>query len=71
MSFSNKCNFKRHVSSVHKGKKPYQCDMCDASFAQKQQLQIHIASVHERKKPYNCDMCDAKKRFAGTSWISS
>jgi hypothetical protein len=39
----NKCSMRRHIVAVHEGKKPYQCDICDATFTIKKQ-------VHARKK---------------------
>ena len=48
-----------HVSSVHEGKKPFKCNICDASYSGRTVLKLHIAAVHERKKPFKCDTCDA------------
>ena len=42
----------RHVTSVHEGKKPFQCNACDASFAQNSDLKKNKASVHEGNKPF-------------------
>ena len=39
---------KRHEASVHEGKKPFKCNICDVEFAQKSKLNIHIISVHEK-----------------------
>ena len=54
-----KSNLNKHIASVHDGKKPFKCNICEASFPQKQNLNIHIASVHEGKKPFKCNSCDA------------
>ena len=35
-----------HMVSVHEGKKPFECTICDASFALKHHMKGHIASVH-------------------------
>ena len=49
----------RHVESVHEGKKPFKCDICDYRDALKRgQINRHVASVHEEKKPFKCDICD-------------
>ena len=37
--------------SVHEGKKPFECDICDYSFSWKSNFIKHVASVHEGKKP--------------------
>ena len=41
----------KHLALVHKGKKPFQCNTCDASFAKNDHLKRHIASAHEGKNP--------------------
>ena len=41
---------KRHVASVHEGKKPFKCDICDYKFSQKTSMKSHVETVHEGKK---------------------
>ena len=53
-----KRNLKRHIESVHEGKKPFKCNTCDVNFAAKDSLKRHISLVHERKKSFNCNICD-------------
>ena len=36
-------------TSVHKGKKPFKCEICDVQFELKHELNEHIASVHEEE----------------------
>ena len=57
--FKTKGNLKRHIESVHEGKKPFKCNICDSSFSRNTHLNAHIASVHEGKKPFKCNICDA------------
>ena len=45
------------MDSVHEGKKPYECNLCDKIFTVNSSLKQHIESVHEKKKPFNCDTC--------------
>ena len=33
---------KKHIASVHEGKKPYKCEICHVSFTQKGSLKKHI-----------------------------
>ena len=49
----------RHIASIHEGKKPFQCNICDATFVGKGGLNRHVASVHEKKKPFQCSICDS------------
>ena len=38
-----------HIASVHEGKKPFKCEICDDQFKLKHELNEHIASVHEEE----------------------
>ena len=55
-----------HIESVHEGKKPFACKICDASFGKKGNLKKHTESVHEGKKPFKCNECDAVFSQKGT-----
>ena len=57
-SFAGNDTKDKHVSSVHRRKKPFQCKTCDFSSSQKSSLNVHVASVHEGKKPFRCKNCD-------------
>ena len=48
----------RHTASIHEGRKPFKCEVCEKSFAEKSKLGSHMLSVHDRKKPFNCKECD-------------
>ena len=45
-----------HITTIHEGKKPYQCNYCDSQFFNMNQLKKHRVSVHE-KVSHNCDLC--------------
>ena len=49
-TFATESNLKRHIQSIHEGKKPFKCNICDGEFAQKNHVKRHIRSVHEEKK---------------------
>ena len=42
-----------YVASVHEGKKPFNCEICDASFTAKQRMRSHYEAVHEGKNLTN------------------
>ena len=44
-------NLKSHIESVHKGKKPYECDICGRVLDEEQNFKSNIESVHEKQKP--------------------
>ena len=46
-------------SSVHEGKKPFSCKICDVRFTQSGILNGHISAVHEVNKRFKCNICDA------------
>ena len=35
------------IGSVHEGKKPFQCNLCDATIRLKQTLKSQTGSIHE------------------------
>ena len=39
-----------HIASVHDGKQPFQCNICDSYFSKKSKLASHVFSVHERNE---------------------
>ena len=53
-----KGDLNKHVASVHKGKKPFKCDICDYRSSEKGHIKIHVATVHGGKKSFKCNICD-------------
>ena len=47
------------IGSVHEGKKPFRCEVCDYSCTEKRNMIRHISLVHEGKKN-KCDICNKK-----------
>jgi len=43
------CDLRRHVNSVHDGKKDHVCDFCDKAYTRAEHLKAHIANVHEEE----------------------
>ena len=58
--FKDTRTLKRHIVSVHEGKKPFECEICEKRFSVMYELNRHTTSVHERNKPFKCEMCDYK-----------
>ena len=51
------------MASVHEGKEPFKCSICDASFAKRGNLSKSILSVEEKKKLIQCLLnCLGRKR---------
>ena len=64
-SFSTKQSLKRHVSSVHEGKKQHctksiNCEICSKSLSSSRSLKNHISFVHDGKKTIECNICSSK-----------
>ena len=59
-SFPTAASFKRHIESVHEGKRPYKCDHCELRFEEKSKMKNHVSVVHDKQKSFNCGSCDAK-----------
>ena len=47
----------KHIESVHEGKKPYLCLLCNQKFSQKSKLKGHVARIHDGNKPFSCESC--------------
>jgi len=47
---------KAHIMEIHKGKRPYKCTKCEATFNYKNAMTRHIANIHDGKKPFKCDV---------------
>ena len=54
-TFTEDRNMKRHIQTVHEGRKDYQCPHCDQYFGLKQVLERHIVNVHNSQKDYKID----------------
>ena len=54
---------KKHVLTVHKGMKPFQCEFCVKQFTTKLVKNLHVDSVHEQKKPFKCETCDYSSSY--------
>ena len=56
-SFKSKKSLKRHITSVHEGKKALICKICDKGFSQKGVMNRHVASVHNGRKTIESEIC--------------
>ena len=57
--FSAKRGLRKHIATVHGGKKPYKCKICDNSYTNNRSLISHIERVHNPKKSvYDCEYCN-------------
>ena len=42
---------------IHKGIKPYKCDLCEKTFTEQGTLRTHLVT-HSMVKPFKCELCD-------------
>ena len=57
-NFGKKIRLDAHISSGHKEKKIFGCEICGKNFANNTKLGQHTGAIHEGKKPFKCDVCD-------------
>ena len=66
-----KRNLKRHMESVHAGKRPFFCGPCGQKFASKQILERHMIGIHGEilNKPENLSTIEknCNKNFANNN----
>ena len=53
-------NLKTHVSFVHVGKKPFQCEFCDYRISRKGDLNKHVSLFQTKENRYCCHDWTAK-----------
>ena len=46
------------MTSVHEGKKPFKCHICDICFILKSTFKNHVALVPEGNKSFKCGTCN-------------
>ena len=58
--FKNKNDLQRH-NRIHKGEKPFLCEVCKVTFRRKWDLQRHEKThFNEKQKLYKCKFCNKK-----------
>ena len=55
--FTTKGNLKKHVQTVHLGKKNFKCDTCGKAFGEAGNLNRHVQTIHLGQKNFTCDTC--------------
>ena len=59
-NFGQNGTLKKHVTTIHKRRKHFKCDICNAEFTSKDSMKGHIATIHLGKKQFKCEICNAK-----------
>lgn len=58
--FSSEIHLEFHMTSDHKGHRPYRCEFCSRKYANLTSLDVHILEDHPNKlRPYACGSCMA------------
>lgn len=55
-SFWGLANLNRHIDTIHKGLKPFQCNLCSKRFTQKTCLDGHMP-IHTGERKFKCPEC--------------
>ena len=50
-AFSKLDSLRRHVNELHKGVRPYACNLCDKSYGRRDYLDRHIKTHSKKPKP--------------------
>ena len=64
-------DMKSHLHSVHEGKKPFKCDICDTCLSNARDLKKHIDSVHEGEKPVRVNSSTFSNIYASCGCIKT
>ena len=56
--FEEERDLNEHVSSVHDGKYPFKCDVCQSTFGRINKLNRHRNSAHKNTVPHRCESCN-------------
>ena len=55
-------SFRKHITTVHGKRKPYECLLCNNTYKNVHTLSSHISSIHkieEETMVYGCSSCNA------------
>lgn len=55
-NFRKNASLQLHISTVHRGEKPYKCSVCEKSFIDRSSLNVHMR-YHVGEKPFICSVC--------------
>ncbi|CAG7838014.1 unnamed protein product [Allacma fusca] len=53
-------SLKAHMFSVHSEERPWNCDLCPATFKHKSDLNGHRKTVHDKIRHFVCQICDQR-----------
>jgi uncharacterized Zn-finger protein len=57
------------MNSVHEGKKPFECDICESTFSRKDALYKHVKQTHEEPDlKHQCNICS--KAFKNKDYLT-
>ena len=53
----DKTGMKRHLKTVHEGRKDHKCERCGKEYTEKKSLRAHIKREHDNVRDEQCNQC--------------
>ena len=53
----DKTGMKRHLKTVHEGRKDHKCERCGKEYTEKKSLRTHIKREHDNVRDEQCNQC--------------
>ena len=60
--FGDSSTLRRHIGTVHLGKRRFRCGECKKLFGQKGSLLMHLRHIHLNERRFGCDHCEYRAK---------
>lgn len=61
--FAQTADLRKHIRTVHEGRRDFKSDKCNKSFGERGNLKKHERSVHLKERPFSCSQCQSSFAF--------